>query len=232
MMSVGLHMRLIGHPARAMGLQRLLDHIAQARRLGDTAGRHRTALDRDAPLPRQGSERVALARPSISATRSTASGIGSMTGTPTLPRSAIADRPSGPPPMTMASAPSSATARLARANKPLSSLVVPPSTRSDRPLSPAPDEVRSNPHLLGTPSHTSHQGGPCAYDGEKHVHSRPPRACRPQRSRPRAGGANGPVRRRRGRQRRAPQSRHLRAAQAPARERARHLRPRRVPHRK
>lgn len=27
MMSVGLHMRLIGHPARAMGLQRLLDHI-------------------------------------------------------------------------------------------------------------------------------------------------------------------------------------------------------------
>jgi peptidoglycan/xylan/chitin deacetylase (PgdA/CDA1 family) len=28
MMSVGLHMRLIGHPARAMGLQRLLDHMA------------------------------------------------------------------------------------------------------------------------------------------------------------------------------------------------------------
>jgi peptidoglycan/xylan/chitin deacetylase (PgdA/CDA1 family) len=28
MMSVGLHMRLIGHPARAMGLKRLLDHIA------------------------------------------------------------------------------------------------------------------------------------------------------------------------------------------------------------
>ncbi|MBW6399487.1 allantoinase PuuE [Roseomonas sp. HJA6] len=27
MMSVGLHMRLIGHPSRAMGLQRLLDHI-------------------------------------------------------------------------------------------------------------------------------------------------------------------------------------------------------------
>ncbi|HEY4253477.1 MAG TPA: allantoinase PuuE [Roseomonas sp.] len=27
MMSVGLHMRLIGHPARAMGLQRLLNHI-------------------------------------------------------------------------------------------------------------------------------------------------------------------------------------------------------------
>lgn len=27
MMSVGLHMRLIGHPARAMGLQRLLDHM-------------------------------------------------------------------------------------------------------------------------------------------------------------------------------------------------------------
>ncbi len=29
MMSVGLHMRLIGHPARAMGLQRLLDHMMQ-----------------------------------------------------------------------------------------------------------------------------------------------------------------------------------------------------------
>ncbi len=27
MMSVGLHMRLIGHPARAVGLQRLLDHV-------------------------------------------------------------------------------------------------------------------------------------------------------------------------------------------------------------
>ena len=31
MMSVGLHMRLIGHPARAMGLRRLLDHIAARR---------------------------------------------------------------------------------------------------------------------------------------------------------------------------------------------------------
>jgi len=29
MMSVGLHMRLIGHPARAMGLERLLDHIGR-----------------------------------------------------------------------------------------------------------------------------------------------------------------------------------------------------------
>jgi peptidoglycan/xylan/chitin deacetylase (PgdA/CDA1 family) len=28
MMSVGLHMRLIGHPARAAGLERLLDHVA------------------------------------------------------------------------------------------------------------------------------------------------------------------------------------------------------------
>ena len=29
MLSIGLHMRLIGHPARAAGLQRLLDHIAR-----------------------------------------------------------------------------------------------------------------------------------------------------------------------------------------------------------
>ncbi|HEY3100471.1 MAG TPA: hypothetical protein VGL14_16275, partial [Methylomirabilota bacterium] len=29
MMSVGLHMRLIGHPARAVGLERLLDYIAK-----------------------------------------------------------------------------------------------------------------------------------------------------------------------------------------------------------
>jgi peptidoglycan/xylan/chitin deacetylase (PgdA/CDA1 family) len=29
MMSVGLHMRLIGHPARAAGLERLLDHMLQ-----------------------------------------------------------------------------------------------------------------------------------------------------------------------------------------------------------
>ncbi len=29
MMSVGLHMRLIGHPARAVGLERLLDHISK-----------------------------------------------------------------------------------------------------------------------------------------------------------------------------------------------------------
>lgn len=27
MMSVGLHMRLIGHPARAVGLERLLDYV-------------------------------------------------------------------------------------------------------------------------------------------------------------------------------------------------------------
>ena len=31
MMSVGFHMRLIGHPARAMGLKRLLDHITSRR---------------------------------------------------------------------------------------------------------------------------------------------------------------------------------------------------------
>jgi peptidoglycan/xylan/chitin deacetylase (PgdA/CDA1 family) len=31
MMSVGLHMRLIGHPARAVGLERLLDHIMKHR---------------------------------------------------------------------------------------------------------------------------------------------------------------------------------------------------------
>ena len=29
MMSVGLHMRLIGHPARAAGLQRLLDYMGR-----------------------------------------------------------------------------------------------------------------------------------------------------------------------------------------------------------
>ena len=29
MMSVGMHMRLIGHPARAVGLERLLDHIGR-----------------------------------------------------------------------------------------------------------------------------------------------------------------------------------------------------------
>lgn len=31
MMSIGLHMRLIGHPARASGLKRLLDHVASHR---------------------------------------------------------------------------------------------------------------------------------------------------------------------------------------------------------
>jgi peptidoglycan/xylan/chitin deacetylase (PgdA/CDA1 family) len=29
MMSVGLHTRLIGHPGRAAGLQRFLDHVAK-----------------------------------------------------------------------------------------------------------------------------------------------------------------------------------------------------------
>jgi allantoinase len=29
MMSVGLHMRLIGHPARAVGHERLLDYVAK-----------------------------------------------------------------------------------------------------------------------------------------------------------------------------------------------------------
>ena len=28
MMSIGLHMRIIGHPARAAGLERLLDHVS------------------------------------------------------------------------------------------------------------------------------------------------------------------------------------------------------------
>ena len=29
MLSIGLHMRIIGHPARAAGLQRLLDHMSK-----------------------------------------------------------------------------------------------------------------------------------------------------------------------------------------------------------
>lgn len=29
MLSIGLHMRIIGHPARAGGLQRLLDHVSK-----------------------------------------------------------------------------------------------------------------------------------------------------------------------------------------------------------
>ena len=29
MLSIGLHMRIIGHPARASGLQRLLDHVSR-----------------------------------------------------------------------------------------------------------------------------------------------------------------------------------------------------------
>ena len=28
MLSIGLHQRIIGHPARAVGLRRLMDHIA------------------------------------------------------------------------------------------------------------------------------------------------------------------------------------------------------------
>ena len=29
MLSIGLHMRIIGHPARAGGLERLLDHVSR-----------------------------------------------------------------------------------------------------------------------------------------------------------------------------------------------------------
>ena len=29
MMSVGLHLRLVGHPGRAAGLERFLDHVAR-----------------------------------------------------------------------------------------------------------------------------------------------------------------------------------------------------------
>jgi allantoinase len=29
MMSIGLHMRIIGHPARAAGLEKLLDHVSR-----------------------------------------------------------------------------------------------------------------------------------------------------------------------------------------------------------
>ena len=49
MMSVGLHMRLIGHPSRAAGLQRALDYVAATRCMGDPAHRHRAALDGHAP---------------------------------------------------------------------------------------------------------------------------------------------------------------------------------------
>ena len=49
MMSVGMHMRLIGHPARAAGLERLLDYVAESTRGVDhPADRHRAALDRHA----------------------------------------------------------------------------------------------------------------------------------------------------------------------------------------
>ena len=59
MMSVGLHMRLIGHPARAAGLERLLDYVAEARRrVGHPADRHRPALDQDPSLSRQGPQRM------------------------------------------------------------------------------------------------------------------------------------------------------------------------------
>ena len=63
MMSVGLHMRLIGHACRIAGLWRLMDHIQKhqgvwvTRRL-DIA-KHSVA---DAPLSRQGLERIAPAR--------------------------------------------------------------------------------------------------------------------------------------------------------------------------
>ena len=55
MLSIGLHMRLIGHPARAAGLQRLLDHIGRfdgvwvTRRL-DIA-RHWVAISGTGPGP-------------------------------------------------------------------------------------------------------------------------------------------------------------------------------------
>ena len=38
MMSVGLHMRLIGHPARAAGLARFLDYVSSMRTSGSRAG--------------------------------------------------------------------------------------------------------------------------------------------------------------------------------------------------
>jgi allantoinase len=47
MMSIGLHSRIIGHPARASGLEALLDHLAAQRgvwicRRGDIATHWRT----------------------------------------------------------------------------------------------------------------------------------------------------------------------------------------------
>jgi peptidoglycan/xylan/chitin deacetylase (PgdA/CDA1 family) len=55
MMSVGLHMRLIGHPARAVGLQRLLDYIQRHDRVWITSridiARHWIAMH---PYPGKG----------------------------------------------------------------------------------------------------------------------------------------------------------------------------------
>jgi peptidoglycan/xylan/chitin deacetylase (PgdA/CDA1 family) len=50
MMSVGLHLRVTGHPGRASGLERFLDHVAQHQavwvtRRADIA-RHWQALDK------------------------------------------------------------------------------------------------------------------------------------------------------------------------------------------
>ena len=50
MMSLGLHLRLIGHPSRAAGLERALDYIARPQgRVVHPPHRHRPALDRHAP---------------------------------------------------------------------------------------------------------------------------------------------------------------------------------------
>jgi len=56
MMSIGMHMRVIGHPGRAVGLERLLDYMQKHEGVWIPAGRDRKTLDQDPSLSGQGAD--------------------------------------------------------------------------------------------------------------------------------------------------------------------------------
>ena len=62
MMSVGLHMRIIGHPGRAAGLWRLLDYMQQQKGVWITRRLDIANHWKHAPVSGQGPERIARAR--------------------------------------------------------------------------------------------------------------------------------------------------------------------------
>ena len=88
MISIGMHYRIIGHPASAVALPRLRHEKAQY--LDHTPPRYRTAMGRDASLFGRGSERIDLIERTVK--RHALSADKTPLGDPARPRQGRANR--------------------------------------------------------------------------------------------------------------------------------------------